>query len=80
MIPIPGESDREKKNEKSEDRGLRPCQKYLGPVQWNAVNDSLLEEISGQHTYPQDCCNRYAVRAPSKLACSSRCKSGPGKA
>ncbi len=24
--------------------------------------------------------NRYHVRAPSKLACSSRCESGPGKA
>jgi len=24
--------------------------------------------------------NRYRVGAPSKLACSSRCKSGPGKA
>ena len=42
MILIPEEYDREKKNEKNEDRGLRPCQKYLGPVQWNAVDDSLL--------------------------------------
>ena len=42
MILIPEESDREKKKEKNEGRGLRPCQKYLGPVQWNAVDDSLL--------------------------------------
>ena len=42
MILIPEEYDREKKNEKNADRGLRPCQKYLGPVQWNAVDDSLL--------------------------------------
>ena len=38
MVLIPEESDREK----NEARGLRPCQKYLGPVQWNAVDDSLL--------------------------------------
>ena len=42
MILIPEESDREKKNDKNEDRGLRPCQKYLRPVQWNAVDYSLL--------------------------------------
>jgi hypothetical protein len=42
MILIPEESDREKKNEKNEDCSLRPGQKYLGPVQWNAVDDSLL--------------------------------------
>jgi hypothetical protein len=42
MFLIPEESDCEKKNEKNEDRGFRPCQKYLVPVQWNAVNDSLL--------------------------------------
>ena len=45
-------------------------------------NRRMLGEIRGQHTYPLDrkCGNTYRVRAPSKLACSSRCKTGPGKA
>ena len=42
MLLIPYESDREKKNDKNNERGFRPCQKHLRPIQWNSVDNSLL--------------------------------------